>query len=191
MAAKSDRSAGGPVAGTGRAPGSPVNFFKNAVGSLWIVGGDVFPNFAQVGECFWMENKTAHAPPRSLLFWRSRAKAASLSIGCTRPLLTSSYRPSSRSRAWLNSARYPVRASSMSSSGAQPVVSASCRRRDSVSALRCITITASLEMLRGRVQANGQDSWAIDCSRGSPCQRVGLRTHVGLRLRRRFGSHYQ
>ena len=64
--------------------------FKNAVSSDGIVSGDVFPNFVEVCKRLWMENKSAHAPRRSLLFWRSWLKAASPSTGCTRPLLISS-----------------------------------------------------------------------------------------------------
>jgi hypothetical protein len=51
-----------------------------------------------------------------------------------------------RLRSCNNSARYPAIASSTRSSGARPVVSASSRRRDSVSGLSFTTISVNLEM---------------------------------------------
>src|SRR5258708_16638397 len=86
-----------------------VDFFNYAVSRRKIVDCNVFPNLFNVSVGFGVKDKTRHErlERRSLLLRRRRAKACSPSIGCTRPLLTSSYRPSSTLRVSTTSARYP------------------------------------------------------------------------------------
>src|ERR1700694_2950541 len=58
-----------------------MDFLKNTVSGAGTVGSDEFPNFVYVCERVWMENKPAHERRRPGLFWRSRSKAASPSMG--------------------------------------------------------------------------------------------------------------
>ncbi len=67
-----------------------MDFLKNAVSSAQIVRCDEFPDFLEVCESVWVENKPAHEWRRSSLLRCSRLKASSPSMGSTLPLLISS-----------------------------------------------------------------------------------------------------
>ena len=67
-----------------------MDFFQYAVSGDWIVGGNEFPDFLQVCDRIWMKNKAIYEPRRFFLLLRRVSKAASPSIGLTRPLLISS-----------------------------------------------------------------------------------------------------
>src|SRR5258708_23341574 len=64
------------------------DFFKDAVGSVEVIGGDIFPDFFQICVRFRVENKSAHERARrSLLLLLRLEKASSPSTGFTLPLL--------------------------------------------------------------------------------------------------------
>jgi hypothetical protein len=42
-----------------------MDFLKNTVSGIRVVGSDEFPDFVQVSERVWMENKSDHEPRRS------------------------------------------------------------------------------------------------------------------------------
>jgi hypothetical protein len=70
-----------------------IDFFTHAIGSVEVIGGDLFPDFFQIFIRLWVEDESAHGRARraSLLLLRRRlAKASSPSTGLTRPLLRSS-----------------------------------------------------------------------------------------------------
>src|SRR5215469_9358800 len=101
------------------------DFVKNSVCGFKVICGNELPDFFEVSEGFWVEDKAAHGRRRSSLLTRRRLKASSLSRGFTWLLLISSNRPSSVFRVCASSARKPLIASSTKSSGARPVVAQS------------------------------------------------------------------
>jgi len=67
-----------------------MDFLKSTVRSAEAVQCNEFPNFLEVSQGVWVEDKSAHGLRRSSLLRRSRSKAVSPSMGVTRPLLISS-----------------------------------------------------------------------------------------------------
>src|SRR4029077_1966025 len=68
-----------------------VNFFQSLVGSVKAIGGNVVPDFGEIGVRLRVEDKSAHERARrSLLLSLRLAKASSPSTDFTRPFLRSS-----------------------------------------------------------------------------------------------------